>query len=186
MEQNLIAVFNGEINNKSQLLCNARELHAFLQSKQKFSDWIRNRIERYGFVENVDFIFHKVMKNNFDENRGRQSVEYHITLDMAKELAMVENNAMGRQIRRYFIACEEKLRENQALMLTPNQLQLLQTQITLTQRQTGMRYWQIYTAFNKHFGVSYYAYIPQNAFHQALDYLINMAMEQANKKGVGR
>ena len=67
--QNLIAVFNGEINNEPQLLCDARELHAFLQSKQQFSNWIRNRIEQYGFVENVDFILNKIIKNNFDENR---------------------------------------------------------------------------------------------------------------------
>ncbi len=38
------------------------------------------------------------------------AVEYHLTLDMAKELSMVERNKKGRQARRYFIECEKKLR----------------------------------------------------------------------------
>ncbi|MBR0128797.1 MAG: antA/AntB antirepressor family protein, partial [Neisseriaceae bacterium] len=89
------AVFNGEINHKSQVLCNARELHEFLKSKQDFSTWIKNRIKKYGFLENQDFCsFDNFVKR---ETGGSVRIEYHITLDMAKELAMVENNAMGRQ-----------------------------------------------------------------------------------------
>ena len=71
--------------------------------------WIKNRIEKYGFVENQDFVvFHKKMEN---PQGGRPSREYYITLDMAKELAMVENNKKGMQVRKYFVECEKKLRE---------------------------------------------------------------------------
>lgn len=42
----------------------ARELHRFLESKQEFANWIRNRIEKYGFVENQDYeVFDKFIKN---------------------------------------------------------------------------------------------------------------------------
>ena len=66
---------------------NARELHGFLGSKQQFADWIKNRIEKYDFEESIDFVvFHKDMKNS---KGGRTSIEYAITVTMAKELAMV-------------------------------------------------------------------------------------------------
>ncbi|AGF75779.1 anti-repressor protein [Bartonella vinsonii subsp. berkhoffii str. Winnie] len=85
---------------------NARDLHAFLESKQDFSTWIKKRIIAYSFLERQDFIrFHKKMEAN-----NAIAVEYHLTLDMAKELSMVERNEKGRQARRYFIECEKKLR----------------------------------------------------------------------------
>ena len=82
----LIKLTQSAINGELQQTVNARELHAFLESKQDFSTWIKNRVEQYDFVENQDFV-------NFTENpvkiqRGRPSQEYYITLDMAKELAM--------------------------------------------------------------------------------------------------
>ncbi|AZA50337.1 phage antirepressor Ant [Chryseobacterium carnipullorum] len=86
----------------------ARELHSFLESKQDFSTWIKARIEKYGFVENVDFeVFHNVMEN---PNGGRPLTEYALTIDCAKEIGMVEGNEKGKQARRYFIDCEKKLK----------------------------------------------------------------------------
>lgn len=88
---------------------NARELHQFLESKQDFSTWIKARIEKYGFAEKQDFeVF-----NNFVENPqgGRPSIEYALSVDMAKELSMVENNEKGRLARKYFIECEKIARE---------------------------------------------------------------------------
>lgn len=81
---------------------NARELHGFLNVGSKFSDWIKNRINEYGFVENQDFI---TLSKNL-ENGGR-TIEYHITLDMAKELSMLERNNQGKTARKYFIECEK-------------------------------------------------------------------------------
>ena len=85
----------------------ARELHAFLESKQDFSTWIKNRIEKYGFVENVDYtLFHKKMEQ---VSGAKHLIEYFVSIGMAKELAMVENNDKGKQARKYFIECERKL-----------------------------------------------------------------------------
>ena len=61
----LIKLNEQTINNEMVQTVNARELHAFLESKQDFSTWIKNRIEKYGFVENQDFVrFHKKMEAN--------------------------------------------------------------------------------------------------------------------------
>ena len=107
----LIKLNEQTINNEMVQTVNARELHGFLESKQDFSTWIKNRIEQYDFVENQDFIkLHKKMELS---KTGQMGIEYHITLDMAKELAMVERNEKGKQARQYFIECERKLREHQ-------------------------------------------------------------------------
>lgn len=81
----------------------ARELHAFLNSEQQYADWIKNRISQYGFVENQDYI----IKTTYTGRRPRK--EYFLTLNMAKELCMVENNAKGKEARQYFIKCEQEL-----------------------------------------------------------------------------
>ena len=112
----LISLTQSTINGELQQTVNARELHAFLQSKQDFSTWIKNRVEQYDFVENQDFVIFS--ENSEKIQKGRPSKDYYITLDMAKELAMVERNDKGKQARQYFIECERKLRERQ-LKLAP-------------------------------------------------------------------
>lgn len=91
-----------------QRVVNARELHQFIESKQEFANWIKGRIAKYGFIENQDFCsFDKIIKR---ANGATVRTEYAITIDMAKELCMVENNERGRQARRYFIECEKQLK----------------------------------------------------------------------------
>lgn len=83
----------------------ARELHQQLGSSQQFANWITHRIEAYGFVKEVDYLFFtKVLKTP-----GRHEHVYILTFDMAKELCMLERSEMGRIARRYFIACEKAL-----------------------------------------------------------------------------
>jgi len=112
MATQLIPVLPGQINGQSVLVVDARQLHAALQVGKDFSTWIKDRIQQYGFQENQDFgVF-----PDFGENsqRGRPAKEYRLTLDMAKELAMVERTEKGRIVRRYFIDCEQLARGQQA------------------------------------------------------------------------
>lgn len=81
----------------------ARELHSFLNSERQYANWIQDRITQYGFIENQDF----VIKITYTGRRPRK--EYFVTLDMAKELCMVENNDKGKEARQYFIKCEKEL-----------------------------------------------------------------------------
>ena len=108
---------------KGQKVVFARELHEFLKSKQRFADWIKKRIKEYGFIENEDFkVIHNFMKN---PNGGRPLNEYVISLNMAKELAMVEKNEKGKQARRYFIEVEKHYKE----IATPEHLQELSNRL---------------------------------------------------------
>lgn len=88
---------------------NARELHAFLQVQTKFADWIKQRIAEYDFIENQDFV--SFSQNCEKPKGGRPTTEYAITLDMAKELSMVERNEQGKMARHYFIECERIARQ---------------------------------------------------------------------------
>ncbi|EJI0796602.1 antA/AntB antirepressor family protein [Campylobacter coli] len=83
---------------------NVKNLFYFLEIDTKFADWINRRINHYDFIENQDYIIELVY------TKGRPRKEYYVTLDMAKELCMVENNEKGRQARRYFIDCEKRLK----------------------------------------------------------------------------
>ena len=108
----LIPLHSQTINGNAVETVSARELHSFLESKRQFADWIKNRIEKYEFVENQDYVsLHKKMER---EIGGTVRTEYFVSVSMAKELAMVENNDKGKQARKYFIECEEQLKEQTA------------------------------------------------------------------------
>lgn len=110
MNNQLIPVFTG--NNNTQL-CNARDLHAYMGVGKDFSNWIKDRIEQYSFLAGSDYVTIEVLsspKSASSKARKQAMIEYHLTLDMAKELAMVENNDQGRAVRRYFIRAEKELR----------------------------------------------------------------------------
>jgi phage anti-repressor protein len=91
---------------------NARDLHECLCVGRDFSNWIRQRIEKYSFVENVDYI--TVAKTDGGEYSGFQPIDYFIAPDMAKQIAMVQNNDIGKQVRLYYIQLEKKQLEKEA------------------------------------------------------------------------
>ena len=105
--QDLVVIFKAVIDGASQLVVNARDLHEYLKVKRKFAGWISNRIKEYDFTVNLDFI--GFTQNGVKPTGGRPTIEYHLSLDMAKELAMVEKTTEGRNVRRYFIQCEKML-----------------------------------------------------------------------------
>lgn len=104
----LVPVTEANVGGASVPTCNARDLHAYLKVGRDFSNWIKARIAKYGFAVGVDYVTEARSPNLASGNRGA-SLEYHLALDMAKEIAMVENNDAGRQARRYFIECERHL-----------------------------------------------------------------------------
>ena len=105
-----LPISSGTIGNISQLTVDARTLHEVLEVKRDFSTWIKGRISKYSFKENEDFVI--FTKSGENSERGRNSIEYRLSVNMGKELAMVENNERGRTVRRYFIECERRLMEN--------------------------------------------------------------------------
>lgn len=91
---------------QNQTVIYGRDLHAFLEVKTKFADWMLARIEKYGFVAGQDFVTYSE-----SSEKGRPFTEYALTLDTAKEVAMVEGNEKGKEARRYFIECEKQLQQ---------------------------------------------------------------------------
>jgi phage anti-repressor protein len=131
-----IPVITGKLAGQSVPLVDARLLHGFLDVGRDYTTWIKDRIVEYAFVEGEDFICatghpdfspnrgknHRASEfspNRAKNRRGRPNRDYFLTLDMAKELAMVERTPRGRQARRYFIACEQQLRQLQATSTAP-------------------------------------------------------------------
>lgn len=92
------------IQQGENILIDARLLHSNLKAKTKFYDWITYRIREYGFERDKDFFVTEISVAK------TKRMDYYLTLDMAKELAMLERNEIGRQIRRYFIQKEKEAR----------------------------------------------------------------------------
>ena len=81
----------------------ARELHEGLEINTKFATWFERMCE-YGFSEGNEF-FPKVGKTS--EQGGRPSIDYQISIDMAKQICMIQRTEKGKQYRQYFIDLEK-------------------------------------------------------------------------------
>ena len=117
---NLVPVTETQFNGKLQQTVSAKSLHSYLNVGNDFSTWIKGRIKEYDLIKGDDFLifdsleFRNQSTNNeqWTTKRGgdRKSTDYILTIGTAKELAMIENNEHGRAIRKYFIRCEELLK----------------------------------------------------------------------------
>lgn len=81
-----------------------RELHGFLEVKERYNDWFK-RMAEYGFDESVDFM--SFTENTVKPTGGRPATDHQLTVDMAKEISMIQRNEKGKQARQYFIQLEK-------------------------------------------------------------------------------
>jgi len=84
----------------------AYELYLYLEVKTQFNHWITRRIHYYNFTEGLDFS--PILTKS---EGGRPRVDYILSVDMAKELAMVEKTPKGKEVRKYLIEVENKYRQ---------------------------------------------------------------------------
>ena len=112
------------IEREGRQLVSGRELHEFLEIRTKYKDWFR-RIVEYGFEEEIDFIrvAQKRATNNL-KNPVTTVIDHAISIDMAKEISMIQRTEKGKVARQYFINCEKKLKE--VKKLSPMELMELQ------------------------------------------------------------
>ena len=112
------------IERDGRQLVSGRELHEFLEIKTKYKDWFRRMVE-YGFEEEIDFIrvAQKRATNNL-KNPVTTVIDHAISIDMAKEISMIQRTEKGKAARQYFINCEKKLKE--VKKLSPMELMELQ------------------------------------------------------------
>lgn len=100
------------IEQQGNFLIDARLLHERLKVRSIFANWIKRRIDEFDFEQNKDFflIDNQPISKNGNRKGGKIKIDYHLSIDMAKELAMLERNVIGKQVRRYFIEAEKELR----------------------------------------------------------------------------
>lgn len=118
------------IESDGNRVVSARDLHKFLRSGREFTTWIKKRIEDYDFKEDVDYT-----KTSVTLSQGGRLKEYAITVDMAKELAMIEGNEQGRKARKYFIEVEKKFKQNIIDSKPLSQLELMKNSIEILIKQ---------------------------------------------------
>lgn len=115
---NIIPVVSRTFHGKPTPMIEAERLCSFLSITTRFDTWFNRRISEYGFEENSDYVSFEQKCSK--PSGGRPSRKYFLTIDMAKELAMVERTEKGREARRYFIECEKQLKEKQQAKALPN------------------------------------------------------------------
>ena len=126
----IITITTATINNEEVNAVNARDLHRELGSKRQFGNWIKDRLE--GFIEGKDYVSNKNVKNL--PCGGRPEIDYIISLDVAKHIAMLERNEQGRKIRQYFIEVEKEFRRQTSKTL-PSSDVLMSTLYTEMERR---------------------------------------------------
>lgn len=140
----LIQITKNTINGSEINSVNAREIHEYLKVKTKFADWIKRAIEKYDFAENKDF---SVLKNG---NGTNAFIDYIVTLEMGKELAILENNPKGKQIRKEFIDFEldgknlinQQAKEIQFLQGMLNTISKMDSRVTELEQTRRLENWQ--------------------------------------------
>ncbi|MCD4704520.1 antA/AntB antirepressor family protein [bacterium] len=143
-----IKVIQKDFNGDKKRFVNARELHQWLGVGKFFANWIKDRIKKYDFVENLDYF---VSIANFGNGLSTQSKgkiidaktgrilpkDYIISVDMAKELAMLENNEIGKKVRKYFIRVESDFKKVMHIAtLDPKIINQLASEFSETRAET--------------------------------------------------
>lgn len=95
-------------------------LPSFLEVKKDFSNWIKKQIERARLLENRDYIVFAQKGENLNDKSGRPSIEYFLTLEAGKHIAMLSGTEKGFEVREYFLECEKVARQEPAYTLSPN------------------------------------------------------------------
>lgn len=130
----IITISQTMINNTEVNSVNARDLHEVLESDTKFSDWIKRRLDETDAILNADYIIVSQKRETITEYGKKASIitEYILTTDIAKEIAMLERNEKGKQVRRYFIEVEKAYKRDKVAV---SQLDYMQIQLNYLKEQ---------------------------------------------------
>lgn len=124
MNNELIKITQDENGNS---VVSGRDLHDFLGVQTKYTQWFE-RMVSYGFTENIDFVgFSQKREKPTD---GRPAIDHALTLDMAKEISMIQRTDKGKQARQYFIEVEKAFKEQYRLPQTPEEKLALTMEVT--------------------------------------------------------
>ena len=143
-----IKVIQKEFNGEKKRFVNARELHGWLSVGKRFATWITDRIKKYDFVEDLDYFtsIPNFGNGEIGSNKGKikdpktgrvVAKDYIISVDMAKELAMIENSEIGKKVRKYFIRVESDFKKVMRIAtMDPKFINQLTSQFFETREET--------------------------------------------------
>lgn len=96
-----------DTSNAERITVSARDLYEFLEATERFNSWF-DRMKQYGLTEGEDFNPLKSLRVQTEGNREvqREVDDYQLTIDTAKQIAMLQRNEKGTQARKYFIQVE--------------------------------------------------------------------------------
>lgn len=132
-KQDMSTVFNIQEKENGEIAVSGRELHAALEVKTEYKDWFPRMI-RYGFEEGIDYITEVEIVHAQKRARTYEQVNHILSLDTAKEIAMIQRSEKGKQARQYFIQVEKawnspEMIMQRALKIADNTNKQLQLQI---------------------------------------------------------
>ena len=109
----------------------ARDLHDFLEVGARYNDWFPRMCE-YGFTEGEDY--YSFLSNRVDGLSGKPRQDAVLTIDMAKEICMIQRNEKGKQARQYFLQIEKDWNSPEkvmarALQIAETKLKTLETKV---------------------------------------------------------
>lgn len=83
-----------------------RDLHEFLEVDSNYTTWFKRMCE-YGFIENIDYATCFPNLESENQHGGQNKIDHQLTIEMAKEICMLQRNEKGKQARQYFINLEK-------------------------------------------------------------------------------
>ncbi len=131
------------IAGESVQTCNARNLHKFLEVRQDFSEWTKAQIGRARLVENRDYIAVPQKGDAIiNDLRGLRpgldyTINYHLTIEAAKHVAMMSGTDKGYEVREYFLECERIAKESHQ-QLPKDYLSALKTLVGATEAKIAL------------------------------------------------
>lgn len=104
-----------------------RDLHVALKISTRYNDWIQRMVE-YGFVEGLDY--YSILSNRVDGLAGKPRSDHQLTIDMAKQICMIQRTEIGKKYREYFLEVERRWNSpeavfNRALQFANRQMEVM-------------------------------------------------------------
>lgn len=104
--ENQISVIERPIGGRKVLSISARDLHTFLESRADFTTWMKRQIERVRLVEGRDYLLHSFVEQL--PSGAKSKIDYFVSLEAGKRVAMMSGSDRGFQVREYFLECERQ------------------------------------------------------------------------------
>lgn len=125
------------VDDTGERLVDLKNVHEFLGVKSPFRDWVKRRIKQYDF--SLDEDFRAKVRENLPGKLGRSEIDYYATIQMAKELCMIENNERGKMARKYFLEVEAAFKRKQNPQLETPAEALLQSVTLIVEQEKRIK-----------------------------------------------